>query len=136
MKLSLLDTDMLSEVLKKKDSNVLQHASDYLAQHQQFAISAMTRYEILRGLKDKNATRRIKSFETFCQNAELFAITDEVLDRSADLWVEARKGGHSRYDADLIIAATALEHGRVLITGNTHHFAWIPGLSVENWRDA
>ncbi len=136
MKLSLIDTDMLSEILKKNDSNVLRHASDYLTQHQLFAISVMTRYEILRGLRDKNATRRIELFETFCQNAELLAITDEVLDRSADLWVEARKGGHPRYDADLIIAATALEHGRVLVTGNTPHFDWVPGLVVENWREA
>ena len=136
MKLSLLDTDTLSEVLKQKDSNVVRHASNYLAQHQQFAISAMTRYEVLRGLKDTNATRRMQDFEIFCQNAELYPITDEVLDRSADLWVEARKGGHPRYDADLIIAATALEHGRVLVTGNTPHFSWVPGLVIENWRDA
>ena len=37
-------------------------------------------------------------------------------------------------DADLIIAATAMEHGRVLVTGNTPHFAWISGLRLEDWR--
>lgn len=136
MNLSLLDTDTLSEVFKKKDSNVLRHASEYLAQHHRFAISAMTRYEVLRGLKDKNSSRRMERFQAFCQSAELFAITDEVLDRSSDLWVAARRGGQARYDADLIIAATALVHGRTLVTGNTQHFAWIDGLAIENWRDA
>jgi predicted nucleic acid-binding protein len=34
----------------------------------------------------------------------------------------------------LIIAATALEHGRALITGNTAHFQWVPGLQIDNWR--
>ena len=135
MQISLLDTDILSEFLKKKNPTVLQNGADYLAQYQQFAISAMTRYEILRGLKDKNATKQLQYFETFCQNNEIFAITDDILDRTSDLWVEGRKGGHPRRDPDLIIAATALKHGRVLVTGNTQHFAWVPGLTIEDWRD-
>lgn len=35
-----------------------------------------------------------------------------VLMRAADLWAEARRLGHPRNDADIIIAATALEEGR------------------------
>jgi tRNA(fMet)-specific endonuclease VapC len=136
MKPSLLDTDILSEVLKKKNPHVLQSAANYLAQHQRFAISAITRYEVLRGLKDKKATRRVQNFENFCLNSLVLPITDEILQRSAELWVEARRGGHPRYDADLIIAATALEHGRCLVTGNTAHFSWIYGLDIEDWRQA
>jgi len=45
-----------------------------------------------------------------------------------------RRGGHPGRDADLIIAATALEHGRVLVTGNTLHFSWVRGLKLSNWR--
>jgi predicted nucleic acid-binding protein len=33
-----------------------------------------------------------------------------------------------------VIAATALEHNLVLVTGNTTHFAWVTGLRVEDWR--
>lgn len=134
MKPTLLDTDTLSEILKKKNPQVLQRAGDYLARHQRFSISAMTRYEILRGLKDINALKRIEDFEAFCQRAEVFPVSDDVFVRAADLWVEARRGGRPRYDADLIIAATALEHGRVLATGNTAHFAWMPGLALLDWR--
>jgi predicted nucleic acid-binding protein len=54
--------------------------------------------------------------------------------RAADLWADGRNSGHPRDDADLIIAATALEAGRVLVTGNTQHFAWIPGLRLADWR--
>jgi predicted nucleic acid-binding protein len=136
MPLSLIDTDILSEFLKQRDSHVLQNGADYLAQYRHFAISAMTRYEVMRGLKDKNATQQLKNFEIFCQNNKVFPITDTIFDRASDIWVEGRKGGHPRYDPDLIIAATALEHDRVLVTGNTPHFDWIPGLTIENWRDA
>ena len=46
---ALLDTDILSEFLKQKNPQVLQRAADYLATYGRFAISAMTRYEVLRG---------------------------------------------------------------------------------------
>jgi len=131
---SLLDTDILSEVLKQKNATVVQKAAAYLQQHARFAISAMTRYEVLRGLKEKGATKQITQFENFCQHSIVLPITDTVLDRTSDLWVAGRKGGHSHRDADLVIAATALEQGRTLVTGNTSHFAWIPGLVVEDWR--
>jgi tRNA(fMet)-specific endonuclease VapC len=52
---SLLDTDILNEVLKRKSANVVRHAAEYLAQHGQFAVSSITRYEVLRGLLEKRA---------------------------------------------------------------------------------
>ena len=52
-------------------------------------------------------------------------------DRAGDLWAFARQHGHPHGDADLIIAATALESQRVLVTGNSDHFAWIPGLTAR-----
>jgi predicted nucleic acid-binding protein len=91
MQPALLDTDILSELLKQKNTSVLQNATTYLAQYQRFSISAVTRYEVLRGLKDKKATRQLKSFETFCQNAEVIAIDDAILDRASDLWAEGRR---------------------------------------------
>ena len=57
-----------------------------------------------------------------------------TLDRTADLWVLVRQGRHPGRDADLMIAATALESGRVLATGNRPHFAWIPNLTIDDWR--
>lgn len=135
MQLSLLDTDMLNEVLKKKNSQVVKRASEYLQQHQQIAISSITWYEVVRGLREKGANKQLQRFERFCRHSLLYDVTTSVLNRSADLWVLARQDGHPDNDADLIIAATALEHSRVLVTGNTSHFSWIPGLTVENWRN-
>lgn len=133
---SILDTDILSELLKLRNARVRQKALAYSRQHGQLAISAITRYEVTRGYKDQNATRQLARFATFCQNSLVFPLTDAILDRAADLWVVARQGGHPRSDADLMIAATALEHGRTLVTGNTPHFVWIPGLAIEDWRQA
>ena len=134
MDAALLDTDMLNEVLKQKNAQVIQHGSVYLSQHGQFAVSSITRYEVVRGLKEKLATRQLARFATFCQHSLILPVSEAILDRAADLWVAARRGGHPQRDCDLIIASTALEHGRVLVTGNALHFQWIPGLKLANWR--
>jgi tRNA(fMet)-specific endonuclease VapC len=134
MEPALIDTDILSEIHRGRNATVKQKANAYLRQHHQFGFSAFTRYEVLRGLKEKNAARQVQRFTGFCSRSLIFSITDDVLDRAADLWVQAFHGGHPRNDADLIIAATAMETRRVLATGNTSHFSWISGLVVEDWR--
>jgi tRNA(fMet)-specific endonuclease VapC len=134
MLLALLDTDILSELLKQKNAAVVAKAAAYLAQHGQFALSALTRYEITRGLREKGATAQLQNFEAFCRHSLVLPLTDGVLDRAADLWVLAGLQGKPRSDADLFIAATTLEHGRILVTGNTAHFSWIPNLTLEDWR--
>lgn len=134
MRPCLLDTDILSEVLKQKHPVVAQKATAYWQTYQQFTFSAITRYEVLRGLKEKTATRQLQQFAVFCGHSVIVAISDDILDQATDLWVAAHHGGRPKTDADLIIAATALVRGLVLVTGNTVDFSWIPGLTVEDWR--
>lgn len=134
MNLTLLDTDMLSELLKQRNPAVTQRASDYLKVHGQFTISAFTRFEIIRGYKEKGATNLLARFDVFCGHSLVLPVTEAVFDRASELWTIARRGGHPHGDADLIIAATALDSGRELVTGNTKHFAWIPGIVVDDWR--
>jgi len=131
---ALLDTDILSEVLKQRSPQVVQRAADYLQQFGALSFSVVSRYEVLRGLKEKIATALLPRFTTICQRSLVIPADDAVFDRAADLWVEARGGGHSAGDADLLIAATALVHGRSLISGNANHFAWIAGLKLDDWR--
>lgn len=135
MEESLLDTDILSEVLKAKDPRVLDRATQYLAQHARFTFSAFTFYEIVRGFRANQAVRQLANFMKLAQDCDVVPISTPVLERAARLWAEAYVGGHPRDDADLIIAATALETHRVLVTGNTGHFSWIPHLQIEDWRN-
>jgi predicted nucleic acid-binding protein len=114
----LLDTDMLSEVLKRRNPQVLSHARGYLASHGRFAFSDMTIYEIARGLKTTGATQQLAHFYRVASTSDVIPIDLPILKRAADL----------------IIAATACETGRVLVTGNTSHFAWISELTLEDWR--
>jgi tRNA(fMet)-specific endonuclease VapC len=116
MDAALIDTDILSEILKAKDARVLSTARLYLTEHQRFAFSEITFYEIVRGLRSKRTATQLSQFLKTVDTSDVYPVSRPVLLRAADLWVEATKGGHPKGDADLIIAATALEAGRLLVT--------------------
>lgn len=134
MESAILDTDILSEVLKNKNLAVRERARQYLAEHHRLAFSSLTVYEIIRGLRAANADRQLHQFLALAATSDVLQIDMSVLLRAADLWVDATKGGFSRNDADLIIVATALTADRILVTGNTQHFSWIAGLRMDDWR--
>jgi tRNA(fMet)-specific endonuclease VapC len=54
----LVDTDILSYILKQKNPTVTAHYEAYLAMYEQLSISRITVVEILGGLKAKNAVRQ------------------------------------------------------------------------------
>ncbi len=90
----------------------------------------MTRFEVLRGLYAKGATRQLEWFEEACIEAE---ILPKILDRAAVIWGELHRAGRLIPDADLIIGVTALVHGLEMVTNNVRHFNRIPRLTVINW---
>ena len=130
---SLLDTDILSDVLKKNDS-VRQHAIRYLSEERRFTFSIITRYEILRGLKAKQADRQITAFDALCVASNILPLTDAIIVKASDIYAYLKRNGLLISDADILIASTALTHDLVLVTNNVEHFARIDRLKVESWK--
>jgi tRNA(fMet)-specific endonuclease VapC len=128
----LLDTDILSALMRRVP-NVQAHSNKYLLNHSQFNFASISRFEILRGLKAKNALKQIASFNFFCINNNVLLLSDTVIVRAADIYAYLSVRGQLIQDADLLIAATALEHNLVLVTNNTSHFKRIPDLLLDNW---
>ncbi len=131
MNATLLDTDILSEILKQQSSVVVANAARYLQEHGSFNFSAFSRFEIRRGYIERNAIRQLQRFDEFCRHSTVLPATDAVFDQAADLWARARQGGHPCGDADLVIAATAQVHKFTLGTGNARHFEWMPNLTLR-----
>lgn len=129
----LWDTDILSAYLKRIHPHVRQHANAYLAQHGRTAISLITRYEVLRGLRVKQAAVQLIDFELFCRQHDVLPISTPIVDLAADVWVALRQSGQIIGDNDILIAATALHHGLALATANVAHFGRIPNLILEDW---
>lgn len=134
MDVALLDTDILSELLKQHDPAVQARAEAYFRVQAQIAISAITCYQILRWLREPPKAQRLAQFDQMLREQIVLDVDVPVLDRAADLWIQARAEGRPREDVDLVIAATALVHDLTLATGNMKHFDWISGLKLDNWR--
>ncbi len=129
----LFDTDTLSFYMKHYPK-VVAVAQNYLQQYQYFSFSIITRFEILRGMKANGATTGLKNFDSLCSQNEIFELTDKIIVRAADIYADLYKRGQLVGDADILIAATALENNLPLVTNNEKHFNRIPGLQILNWN--
>ncbi len=129
---ALLDTDILSAVMRGNPSATVQ-ARSYLEVHRQFTFSVITRYEVLRGLLAKDAKRQLTAFDQLCASSRVLPITDEIVVQAAALYADLCRRGELINDADILIAATALAHGLVMVTNNESHFRRIRNLQIENW---
>lgn len=108
-------------------------ARDYLLEHRRLTLSVITRYEIRRGLEARGAAVQVRAFDALCAMCDLLPLDDACATRAAGLYATLRSTGRLIPDADILIAATALEHKLALATGNHRHFQRIEALSLEDW---
>jgi tRNA(fMet)-specific endonuclease VapC len=52
---------------------------------------------------------------------------------AGDILAQLQKTGQKIGLEDILISATALTHGCVLVTANTRHYSRINNLKIENW---
>ncbi len=70
---SLLDTDMLSEVGKGIDPNIVRNATAYRNAFGRYTISVITVMEVVRGFQKKQSTRRLQRFLAMIASEEILA---------------------------------------------------------------
>ncbi|HEX8367216.1 MAG TPA: type II toxin-antitoxin system VapC family toxin [Pyrinomonadaceae bacterium] len=128
----LLDTDTLSLYFKKYPK-IVAEAQNYLHQHKVFTFSIITRFEILRGMKVKSAIGQLKAFNLFCLQNEVVELDDKIIIRAAGIYADLYQRGQIIGDADILIAATAIENNLAIVTNNESHFNRITSLLVFNW---
>ncbi len=127
---ALIDTDVAIELMRQ-NPETLRHLADY---DDAVLVSSITAAELFFGAynsanPDKNAART----RDFLSRFQRVTVTDAVADRFGRLKAELRRQSVQVAPFDLMIASIALEHGCVLVTGNTRHFNRIEGLRIENW---
>ena len=128
----LLDTDILSAVMRQH-SGAWARARAYLAVHHRLTFSIITRYEILRGLHAKNATAQLAAFDQLCSVSTILPLTDAIVVRAAMIYADLHQRGVLIGDADILIAATSLEQGLIVVTNNASHYQRVPGIQYDNW---
>lgn len=120
----LLDTDVLSELRKPKRNPAVAKWFDAVPDFE-LHVSMITLVEIERGIE-----RQRKPNSAFAKDLEewleriLRGFDERILPLTINI---ARRWGRlaaqlGNKELDLAIAATALEHGLTVVTGNTSHF--------------
>ncbi len=132
MKPSMVDTDILSLFLRGHP-HVTAHFAEYLAEHEKINFSIVTYYEIVSGLKHRDARKQLKIFVDFAGHNAILPMTIDSANLSADRYAATRKQGQPIDDIDLLIAGVALANKLVLVTRNREHFQRIASLELEDW---
>lgn len=136
----LLDTDILSEILKGHDQAVTRRAADYAREHAVFTFTSVTVHEIVFGLEVKNASAQLQKAMLWLNQNEQIPPTADDYRSAAIIKAMARKQGAILEMPDCLIAAVAVRLDIPLATGNTNDFQAIQKtgarLTIENWRSA
>jgi len=133
MNRALIDTDILSYFFKV-DLVVVDNFKKYLAVHNIIEISLITYYEIMSGLKHKNAQKQLELFKNFVSENKVIGLTELSCNIASEVYSNLRAKGELIDDIDLLIAGIAIENEMTLVTNNENHFSRIPDLKIENWK--
>lgn len=132
MKPALIDTDILS-LFFRGDLTTVYHFQAYLNEYQQINLSIITYYEILSGLKHRDARKQLSLFLEFAARNTVLPLTLESAALSANHYATLRRDGNPVDDIDLLIAGVAIANNLVLVTHNQRHFNRIAGLECQDW---
>ena len=132
---ALIDTDTISLFLRNQPQ-VVANFRTYLGQHDGLNFSIITYYEIVSGLKHRDAKKQLASFLELASHSNILPLTEQSATISADIYASLRVAGTPVDDIDLLIAGIALVNNLVLVTHNTKYFGRISQLQLVDWTHA
>ncbi|HLH26581.1 MAG TPA: type II toxin-antitoxin system VapC family toxin [Chloroflexota bacterium] len=126
----LIDSDLVVDWLNGHPSSVTFLTPLF---SQGMALSILTYSEIFEGIYGGQDPRREQiAFQAFLRSLKVLSITRAVARRNAQLRRHLRDQRRPLVHRalDLLIAATALEYGLVLLTRNRKDYTDVPGLTI------
>lgn len=135
---ALLDTDILSEILKAVNRPVAVRAAAYRATWGRYTISTVTVVEVVKGLHKVRREDAIERFLSGLSSEELLTLDVQGAELAGRIYADLELTGQTIGRADPMIAAIALQRGLTLVSGNLSHYRRIVelgyGLKLEDWR--
>jgi predicted nucleic acid-binding protein len=135
----LLDTDILSEIIKGKNTAIAARASAHVAEHARLTTSSVSVAEIVYGFRRMGREDRIAQFEASLETAEVLPFDDAAGRLAGRLNADLERHGRIIGLPDVMIAAIALVNVLPVVTGNVTHFEYVRDvgydLAIDNWRN-
>lgn len=133
----MLDTNAVSDFLKKRSRPLLDRVALHAARHGQLTTSALTIFEVTRGFHRINQPLRAAAFLTTMATWEVLPFDVDAAEIAGHIEAELRINGTPIEEADILIASVAVAAHRVLVTHNVKHFEPIAALGyalpIEDW---
>ena len=130
----MFDTDCLSNILKKAPSPLLIKKLESLPKGLQFTTSINVSEIYFGAYRSRNQEKILKAYEDkVFPNVNILPFDTDSGKIYGRLKALLEKRDLSKSEPDLMIAAIAIQHDMILVTGNKRHFMNIPGLNIEDW---
>src|SRR5205085_840695 len=140
MELSLLDTDIFSEILKGRNRSIQAMQDAYLSVFGRFSLSVVTVMDMVEGFHRRGQENKIRELQQrlFDDSHSLLPLDYKAAQIAGRIFADLDRTGQPIGRADPLIAAIAIRNSLVLVTGNTEHFDRIAqlgyNLRLDNWR--
>ena len=126
----MLDTDMFSFVVDGRHPEVRRKVAK---KQNAVSISVLTLAEALFGARKKNSQRLESLVGMFRELFPVVPWSENAAEAYALIRTQLETSGSPIGEMDMLIAASAIAGGYVLVTNNIRHFQRIQGLAIENW---
>jgi tRNA(fMet)-specific endonuclease VapC len=131
----LLDSNIVSYILKR-NATVDNKLREVTRRGEEVFINCITYYEIKRGLLSINATRQLAEFKQFFEKYTILLLDDlEILEKACEIHVDLKRRGLMIQEQDILIAATAITRGLILVSNDSDLFR-VSGIFLENWASS
>ena len=130
----LLDTNILSEIIKKQpNQNLLSQIRTKSSQELFTSSICIMELRLGSALRDDFEAFWLKIDEEIVSRVQIIPIGKREAMMAGDILAEMRKTGKTIGMEDALIAASAMMNQCIMVTANALHFSRIQGLTVENW---
>lgn len=132
--LYLLDTNIVSELMRKPSGQAMQRVRALLAagDGSQICTSVLVRCELLFGLQRVSSPRWQARFSEAMSMLSVLPLDDAVCEPYAQVRSALERAGTPIGPNDTLIAAHALALGATLVSADAE-FQRVKGLKIENW---
>lgn len=133
----LIDTGVLIDLERSQRDSGRLEASDLPLEESGF-LAAIVVSELLHGVHRASGEQiraRRGAFVRAClDHFPILAFDRATAETHSRIWSDLQRTGSMIGSHDLLIAATAIEHGIPLLTGNLAEYERVPGLEVLAWQ--
>jgi Predicted nucleic acid-binding protein, contains PIN domain len=129
-----LDSNVLIYFLKGKSENIRKILRSQSPQN--IKLPSVVKAELLTGAyKSQNITKTLEALEETISPYEIIPFDNAASEVYGKMRADLETSGNIIGANDLMIAATVLSRGGILVTNNIKEFERVKGLQTENWSD-